>query len=275
MGALGLVIPDFANPVYATIMRSAAGRAEELGYAMLMGEIRRTERDSSGPVFRRLVREQRIDGLIVATAQNSDSLLDELNRVRVPHVLAHRRTPKAEHSVILDDEGAAGLAAEYLAQCGHTHLGVVIGPLNIDTSQRRLAGFVGKCQELGLPEPVVESREFTAAGGFDGVTALLAASPRPTAIFVSNLLASTGALAGLHARGITVPDDMSVISYDDDDLANYTIPALTTIAVPYDELGRVAVDTVDQVLRGQQPGNIVVSTPAAVIERSTVARCAN
>lgn len=271
MGALGLVIPDFANPVYANIMRAAALRAEELGYAMLMGEIRPSERDSSGPVFRRLVREQRIDGLIVATAQNSDGLLDELNRVRVPHVLAHRRTPKTEHSVILDDESAAGLAADYLARRGHTQLGVVIGPLNIDTSQRRLAGFRRRCQELGLSEPAVESREFTAHGGFDGVTALLAASPRPTAIFVSNLLASTGALAGLHARGIHVPGDISVISYDDDDLANYTIPSLTTVAVPYDELGRVAVDTIDQVLRGQDPGNIVVDTPARVIERNSVA----
>lgn len=271
IGALGLVIPDFANPVYATVMRSAALRAEELGYAMLMGEILSNERDSSGPVFRRLLHEQRIDGLIVATAQNSDGLLAELRRVHVPHVLAHRRTPRAQHSVVLDDEAAAGLAARYLAERGHTQLGAVVGPLNIDTSKRRLAGFTQACRKLGLPKPTVASKEFTAHGGYEGITELIATATPPTAVFVSNLMAATGALAGLHAQRFEVPADVSIISYDDDDLANYTIPSLTTIAVPYDELGRVAVETIDQVLHGGDPGNIVVRTPARIVERNSVA----
>jgi DNA-binding LacI/PurR family transcriptional regulator len=271
IGALGLLIPDFANPVYASIMRAAALRAEELGYAMLMGEILPSDRDSSGPVLRRLVREQRIDGLIIATAQNSDGLLAELQRVRVPHVLAHRRTPKAKHSVVLDDEGAAALAAEYLVARGHTELGVIVGPLGIDTSQRRLAGFLGRCERLGVPKPIVVSEEFTARGGFDGMASLVGTSPRPSAVFVSNLLACAGALAALHARGIRVPQEMSLISYDDDDLANYMIPPLTTIAVPYDELGRVAVETIDAVLRGDNPGNTIVTTPPRIVERQSVA----
>lgn len=270
IGALGLLIPDFANPVYANVMRAAALRAEELGYAMLMAEILSNERDTAGPVLRRLVREQRIDALIIATAQNADGLLSELERVRIPHVLAHRRTPKAKHSVVLDDEGAASLAAEYLIELGHTDLGVVIGPLGIDTAQRRLAGFLGSCERLGVPEPVVVSREFTARGGFDGMSAIVDGARRPSAVFVSNLLAGAGALAALHARGIKVPDDISLIAYDDDDLANYLIPPLTTISVPYDELGRVAVEMIVGVLRGENPGNAVVSRPPQVIERRSV-----
>jgi DNA-binding LacI/PurR family transcriptional regulator len=196
--------------------------------------------------------------------------LSELRRYHVPHVLAHRRAARTQHSVILDDEAAAGLAVDYLAQHGHTQLGIVIGPLRIDTARRRLAGFRRKCQELGLPPPNVESREFTARGGFDGVSSILMASPRPTAIFVSNLLAGTGALAALHAHAVGVPEEMSLIAYDDDDLANYTLPKLTTIAVPYDELGRLAVDAIDGVLHGREPGNTVVTTPARVVERESV-----
>jgi LacI family transcriptional regulator len=264
-GAIGLLVADLANPVYATIERAAVARAEELGYAMLIGEIRRSSHHAAATSVERLVRERRIDGLVIAAARGSDELIRDL-LASIPHVFAHRRLP-GTHCVTLDEGHAAGLAAGLLAALGHERLGIVGGPDDVDTARRRVSGFRAACRELGLRHPIVELDEFTAHGGHAGTTRLLTRRPRPTGLFVSNLLAAVGSLAALHEAGLDVPQDASVVGYGDAAIAEFTIPPLTTVSVSYDALGRAAVEALDAVLRGERPGDLVVPSEARVIER--------
>lgn len=269
-GALGMLLPDFTNPVYAQIVRGAVRRAEELGYAMLLAELQ-GERESAS-AYRRLVHERRIDGLLVATARHASAFVDELERDVIPHVFVNRRVPGASRSVIADDEAGAALAARALAGAGHTRLGLVAGPASVDTAQRRRLGFVSECAAYGLPAPAVEEGPYSSTGGYEAARRLLRGPSRPTGIFVSNFSAAIGALAAADEQDLTVPQDLSVVTFDEADTAAYLRPALTAVRMPFGEMGARAVEELDRVLDGEPPEDVVVATAPVLVERRSLSR---
>jgi DNA-binding LacI/PurR family transcriptional regulator len=266
-GALGLFLPDFTNPVYATIVRGAVRRAEELGYVMLIAEIRENVPDA----YHLLVLENRIDGLIIATARANSSLARELGNENIPHVFVNRRVRGAHRSVTVDDEAGAALAAETLHAYGHRRIAMIAGPVNTDTARRRAAGFMRACAQLNVKPTVGEGQPYTREGGFVAMESLLAGRRIPTGVFASNLLAGIGALAALRKAGLEVPDDISLITFDDES-AEYTSPPLTAVRMPLREMGEAAVEELDRVLNGEPPSDLVVDIPPALVERASLAR---
>jgi LacI family transcriptional regulator len=264
-GALGMLLPDFTNPVYATIVRGAVRRAEDLGYVMLIAEIR----ENAPRAYRHLVLENRIDGLIIATARASGSLARELRNENVAHVFVNRRVRGARSSVTVDDEAGAALAAEALHAHGHRRIGMLAGPYATDTARRRLAGFTRACGRLGVKPMVSAEQPYTRAGGFAAMESLLVHRSRPTGVFASNLLAGIGALAALHQHGLDVPRDVSLVTFDDES-AEYTHPPLTAVRLPLSEMGARAVDELHRVLAGETPSDVVVEIEPVLVERASV-----
>jgi len=264
-GALGMLIPDFTNPVYATIVRGAVRRAEELGYVMLLAEIRANAPEA----YRHLVLENRIDGLIIATARASGSLARELRRENVPHVFVNRRVRGARRSVTVDDAAGAALAAEALYARGHRRIGMIAGPNDTDTARRRAAGFTRACARMGVKPLVSREQPYTREGGFAAMESLLARQRKPTGVFASNLLAGIGALAALHQHGFEVPGDVSLVTFDDES-AEFTHPPLTAVRFPLSEMGALAVDELKRVLAGEEPSDVVVQTPPVLVERASL-----
>jgi DNA-binding LacI/PurR family transcriptional regulator len=265
-GAFGMLLPDFTNPVYATIVRGAVRRAEELGYVMLLAEIRGDAPDA----YRHLVLENRIDGLIVATARASSSLARELRNENVPHVFANRRVRGAHRSVTVDDEAGAAVAAGALFEHGHRRIGLIAGPRDTDTARRRAAGFVRACDRLGIVPRVSAEQPYTREGGYLAMTSLLESGERPTGVFASNLLAGVGALTALHAHRLAVPGDISLVTFDDES-AEFTHPPLTAVRLPFGEMGARAVEELQRVLAGEKPSDVVVETPPTLVKRSSLA----
>jgi DNA-binding LacI/PurR family transcriptional regulator len=266
--AIGMLLPDFTNPVYASIVRGAVRRASDLGYVMLTAEIE--NEDAGVPAYRRLVHERRIDGLIVATALQADGVAAELVEANVPHVFANRRVRGAGRSVTVDDEGGAALAARRLIDAGHRRVAVVAGPTKVDTARRRRAGFQAACREAGIATPVIASGSFDPRGGYAAMMRLLTARPRPTGVFVSQLFAAVGAVAAVHEMGLSVPDDISLIAFDDAEIAAFMTPPLTTIRMPMPEMGAAAVELLHLLLEGGTIGDVVVKSPAVLVERHSV-----
>jgi LacI family transcriptional regulator len=127
-------------------------------------------------------------------------------------------------------------------------------------------------KSAGLPEPAIEAGEFSEEGGYQATIRLISARPDITAIYTSTLNQAIGSLHALREAGLSVPEDMSVISYDDLPLAEHLQPPLTTIAMPLLELGRTAVDALCAQLNGERPSNITIDTrPDVVIRSSTSA----
>jgi DNA-binding LacI/PurR family transcriptional regulator len=266
-GALGLLVPSLRNPVYAAIIRGAFDRAWERRFVVVLAED--TGQSAAQAAYERLVEEGRIDGLLIASARPGSPLVDAYADHLVPSVFVNRRHPGSGRNVSMREEDAGRLAAAHLLGLGHRRLGHVAGPPDLDTAARRAAGFVAAVREAGL-EPSVTCAPFEERGGHEGLHALLSLDAPPTGIFVSNINQAVGAMAAARAAGRRIPDDVSLVGYDDDTVAEFLDAPLTAIRMPLHELGAVAIDTLLEQLEGAPPRDVTVETaPELVIRAST------
>jgi LacI family transcriptional regulator len=266
-GALGLFLPDHANPVYAEIISGANAAATARGYALLTGTAEVTPR-----TFLDLLGQGRVDGLLLAGDALDPSVRDALEGHGVPYLLLNRRIAGSRRYVILDDDKAARLAVRHLINLGHTRIAHLAGPSAADTARRRRAGFAAALGEAGLPHDpsLVVSADYTPHGGAAAMSALLARADPPTAVVVANMAAAIGALSAARGHGIAVPDDVSVVAIHDSALSGYLAPPLTTVRMPLDALGRRAVELlVTQPF--EAPIEEIVSGPIELVVRESTA----
>jgi len=266
-GAMGMLLPDITNPVYANIVRGAVKRADELGYSVLLAEATDAAAEDA---YRRLVQDKRIDGLLVTTARRTSRVTAQLARDGIPHVFVNRRVEASAPSVTVDDEAGAALAARAMIERGHQHLGIVAGPNDVDTARRRLAGFRDEIARQGLRPPTVSRGAFTPSGGHEAMAALLASARRPSAVLVSNFTAAIGALRAIVDAGLSAPGDVSLVSFDDAEIATFLNPALTSIQMPFEEMGSTAIDVLAEVIDGKSPGSAVVTTSPRLVVRESL-----
>ena len=267
-GLLGMLIPDFSHPTYAALIRGALEAARTTGIAVLIAELRDQFDGDLG--YQKLVAEKRIDGLLLATSRRDSRLSKQLKEDHVPVVYVNREDA-AGPSITVDDEAGAALAARTLIDVGHRRLGIITGPKNIDTSIRRRAGFVQELRRQGMPRPELAVSDYTAAGGAVSVRALLQRAQPPTGIFASNLMSGIGALSEARMMGVEVPGDLSIIIFDDAEIARYTVPPLTRIRMPFFEMGEVAVHSLMALLSGQQVENRMITTPPSLVAGGSLA----
>ncbi len=267
--ALALLIPDLTNPVYSRITRGACYQARAQGYAMLLAED--SEESGVDEQFAELVATGRVDGLLIASARPRHPLLEILPETDIPYVFLNRSVENSGRNVAMDLEAASACAVEHLTKLGHRRLGHVSGPNELSPGQGRRAGLLAAAQRAGLPSPAIEAGEFSEEGGYRATKHLISARPEITAIYTSTLNQAIGALHALREAGLSVPEDMSVISYDDLPLAEHLQPPLTTIAMPLVELGRTAVDALCAQLNGGGPKDITIDTRPEVVVRSSTA----
>lgn len=267
-GALGLLVPDLAMPVYARIVRGAFTRALERDVAVLLLEDQQPE--DSLPTVTRLVQQGRIDGLIVASARPGHRLLEPLREGLVSHVFVNRGVAGSDANVTMNDAQASAAAVDHLVELGHRHIGHVAGPLSVDPGRRRAAGFAERARDHGLdPSCVVESA-FTEQGGLAAADELLRRHPELTAVYASSLSQAVGVLDAAWRADLRVPADLSVVTYDDMPLAEHLRPPLTTISMPLAELGAAAVDAVLDQLEGSPRRSVVIErAPQVVVREST------
>jgi len=264
-GALGILLPNMSNPVYASIVRGAVKRASEIGYVMLVADV--DDETDSTSAYLKLVGERRIDGIIIAVSASSKEIISAIQDNPIPHIFVNRRASIGK-SVTVNDFAAGFLAARTLIEAGHKYLAFLGASDDLDTAQRRREGFAKACKEEGLPAFYDAVGPYTKQGGYESFTEILELKNRPTGVFASNLLAGIGALAAAWQKDVKIPDDISVISLETED-AMYTTPPLTTIQTSLEEMGARSVDEVEAIFRGREPVNVVVDEqPKLVIRQS-------
>jgi LacI family transcriptional regulator len=240
-GAIGLLVPA-NNPLIVPIIAGAEEVAAERGLLLWTawheGEL--TER------YLRLLRSGAVDAALLAGLRAGYDA-DELFRdPRVPTLLVNRRSVGAERWVILDDEQAARLATQHLIAHGHRRIGWAGGPAGVDTAERRQNGFRDAMAAAGLElEPTwIAGAEYTAAGGAQAAEIILRSPVLPTAIVAADANEGLGVWHALHARGLSVPADVSLIAIHKLPAEDYRIPALTSVEMPLRDLGRRAAELV-------------------------------
>lgn len=268
---LGLVIPNIAYPINAEIIRGAERAATARGYVVLLADA--DEFMQSGEAYKRLLLEQRVDGLLVASAATTEPLLGELAERGLPFVLVNRRSSRVGPSVIADDALGIGLAVDHLVALGHERIALIAGPSDADTAQRRLAGYRAAMRRarLRVPRGRIADSTYDEASGFEAMTQLLALDPRPTAVVAWSLAAAVGALSAVKRAGLSVPGDVSMAAFHDAPVAAYLDPPLTTVWMPLNEMAERGVELLLRLIERRPVRSVTVRTAPRLIERESTA----
>jgi DNA-binding LacI/PurR family transcriptional regulator len=221
-----------------------------------------------------VLQQRRVDGIIVIASHVSDLSSRSFHRSKVPIVVINEQEPGPNiHFVTVDDLHGAWAAVEHLIALGHRRIGYVGSTNRPKSNQHRLKGYqdaLAAHQIAFDPTLVFASTDIEdhARRGEAALEPLVAA--RATAVFCYNDTTAMGLLAACYRQGLVVPDNLSIIGFDDSDMAAYALPPLTTMRQPRFELGQRAMRMLLAVLNGEQPENQIV--PSELVVRSTTSR---
>jgi LacI family transcriptional regulator len=272
---LAYVVLDARNPFFTDVAEGAERAAEAAGLSLfLCHSDNRASRE--GDYLAHLV-EQRVQGILVTPVDPQAPVLDDVRRNGTPLVIVDRtRDDRDFCSVAVDDVLGGRLAVEHLVERGHTRVAFIGGPDSIGQVRDRLEGARLAWADAGLPAEdltVVPTEGLTVVEGRSAGERVMgiAARRRPTAAFCANDLLALGLLQQLSTAGLTVPDDLAIVGYDDIEYASAAAVPLTSVRQPRQELGRRAAQLVlDEAADPDHVHQQLVFTPELVARRSTL-----
>ncbi len=269
---IGMLIPNCSNPYFAEIVRSVEDRCFGAGYTLILCN---TDDDPHRQgAYLQVLSEKRIDGMIIISTGADKDLLSFLQGLPIPTVLLDREIDEANCDLVETAHLQGGMmATDHLIGLGHRRIACLAGPADLNSSAQRIEGWRTALDRSGLSAESADllwHSDFSSQGGFSSMQSILASSLAPTAVFVCNDLMSIGALSAAHEAGVRVPQDLSLIGFDDIELARFASPALTTIAQPKQRIGIVAVDMVlERIQGGRVKARQVILQPQLVVRNST------
>ncbi|MGP7733158.1 substrate-binding domain-containing protein [Oceanimonas smirnovii] len=268
---LGMLVTSSTNPFFAEVVQGVEQRCYELGYSLVLcntgGDVSRLQAGLD------MLQQKRVDGIIVMCTQASPDESAFEHRAGMPMVMADWGPAQLNADLIKDSGHEGGrLATEHLLALGHRHIGCITGPSGQRASDERLAGFYAAMAAAGLAvnPDWVQQGGFELEGGEQAMGRILQQANRPSAIFACNDMMAAGALRALADAGIRVPEHMSVIGYDNIELAGFLVPRLSSIEQPKAALGALAVDTLlERIHHPEVPRRVLPLAPALVAREST------
>lgn len=270
-GMIGLLVPDNTNPFFAEVARVIENVGFEHGYSAILCNSDGSPHKEATYVDVLLSRQ--VDGLLVISTTSHIEFLNRIIRADVPVIVVDRDTNDLHlvDRVVVDNERGGYLAGEYLLAAGHRQIGCIKGPSTATPSALRIDGFRRALAERGiaLPDHAVVSGDFQYASGERGMTGLIARNPHLTAVFAANDLMALGAIHALQRMGKSVPEDVSVIGFDNIPQSAASYPTLTTIAQPIEQLGQTSILRLLERIRKREtdPARIVLE-PELIIRES-------
>lgn len=255
-GNIVVIIPDVADSYNSGIIKAIEKVAHRRGYSVLLGDTQGSaERERE---FAAMTRSRQADGIILMSHRLPfDIKKSKLSTDDLPPLVngceftGHDEFP----SVTIDDEQAAVDATTHLIEFGHSNIAIITGDIHSTSSQRRLKGFRRTMEQAGLScdERLIVYGDYSLKCGETATKTLLMQRTRPTAIFCFSDEIALGCMYSLRAQGFHVPDDVSVIGFDDIPFASYFAPPLTTVAQPAEEIGITCATLLLDLIDGHKP----------------------
>lgn len=272
-GVVGLVVPELANPIFPAFAQAAVSQFGFHGYATILAT-----QSAGGATEDEIVAtllEHGVDGLCLvsglhADLQASTARYDRLAARRLPFVTINGPNPAVDApSFATDDRAAMELAVRHLAAQGHRRVGLTVGPERFVPAARKIEGFRAACaQHLSDPDPPVEVSLYSVEAGGATLPTLLEAGC--TGVVCGSDLMALGVIHAARARGLRVPEDLSVIGFDDSPLVAFTDPPLTTLRQPVAHIVQAATSTLLAMLTGTTVARHEMTfTPELVVRGST------
>ncbi|EQA5670630.1 DNA-binding transcriptional regulator CytR [Cronobacter malonaticus] len=237
-----VIVPDICDPFFSEIIRGIEVTAAEQGYLVLIGDC--AHQNQQEKTFIDLIITKQIDGMLLLGSRLPFDASKEEQRNLPPMVMANEFAPELElPTVHIDNLTAAFNAVNYLHELGHQRIACIAGPEEMPLCHYRLQGYVQALRRSGMTvDPHYIARgDFTYEAGANALEQLLSLPQPPTAIFCHSDVMALGALSMAKRRGFRVPDDLSIIGFDNIAVAEFCDPPLTTVAQPRFDIGREAM----------------------------------
>ncbi|MEO6653124.1 MAG: LacI family DNA-binding transcriptional regulator [Ilumatobacteraceae bacterium] len=263
---LGAVINDLHNPFFAGVVDGVKAAADQFGYRLLLNSAFLDDGDEQAALESFI--DFNVDGVVLMGARVKASVIEEIAR-SIPVAVASRpMRSSAVDTINNDDRLGARLVVDHLVALGHRHIAHIDGGSGAGSTQRR-NGYAATMRRHGL-EPHVASAVFTEASGANAAARLLAEDRPVTAVFAGNDMSALGSLDTFAAAGKRVPEDISLVGYDNTFVAALRHIGLTTVDQHRDEIGRMAVEMlVERVEGGRTEARRVVTTPSLIVRGTT------
>ena len=269
-----VTVPDISNPFFSLILQGIEDAAQKNGYAVLLGDTQHDEQREER--YAQMLKQKEADGLIFLghrLPRVAASVVQEMAPHCAPIVNGCEFSAElGVPSVHIDNATAAAEAMQHLYALGHRVIGVVTGPLLSPLSRDRLQGALAAARVHGLESDVLVSQgDFSIRSGAEAAACLLSRPTPPTGIFCFNDEMAMGVISHTRSRGLRIPDDLSVVGFDDIRFAECVDPPLTTIAQPMRAIGEGTVALLLQILDGSQDPPRSVTLPHTLRVRASTA----
>ena len=265
---IGIVMADFTNPFYTNILEKFTQRLHDIGRQVLLFN---AAPDQDIDDMLPLVLQYQVDAIVITSATLSSEMADECARLGTPVILFNRYVPGANASAVSCDNVLGGrLAADLLLDAGYRRLAYIAGKEHTSTNVDRERGFSDRMREQGQAGWLREPGAYTYESGYKAARRLLERDDPPEAVFVANDIMALGVLDRARELGITVPDELAVIGFDDIPAASWPAYSLTTIRQPVNRMIEATLELLIERIEAPQAEPVLKFMPGVLIERSSV-----
>ncbi|WP_332398798.1 substrate-binding domain-containing protein [Vibrio metschnikovii] len=269
---IGMLVTTSTNPFFGEVVKGVERSCYQQGYSLILCNTEGDNQRMKASINTLL--QKRVDGLILMCSTLEGERIEVFERYPDIPVVVMDWGPMLFASDKIQDNSLRGgyMATQYLIECGHQSIGCITGPLSRHQAQMRYEGYKRAMLEAGLtinPDWIIES-DFECEGGAQALYRLKKKGPLPSSIFVSNDMMAMGVIHAASDLHIAIPDQLSIIGYDDIHIANFMTPSLTTIHQPKYRLGQAAIDTLLNKLKNQSREPQVVQLEPTLVVRQSV-----
>jgi len=237
----GLIISDITNPFFPELVKSFEDIAVLHGQEVLIANTNYDPERMKICVRRML--QRKVDGVAIMTSEMDDQLIEDFSRRNIPLVFLDTGMPAPRVSCVrIDYSAGIDAAVNHLIKLGHNRIAFISGPMRLASARMRYKAFMESTARDHLDDnpKLIQEGNHRVDGGHDAMQRILASGARPTAVLASNDLTAIGAMGAIAEAGLRVPEDISVVGYDDIQLSAFTMPPLTTVSLPRAEIANAA-----------------------------------
>ena len=266
---IGIIIPELNNIFCAEIITEVEDSLRNHGYATIVCDCRTDEKREEEAV--EFLKKRRVDGVIVMPSGKTGPHFQRLMEEGIPVVMLDRKLEDVDcDCVLVDNRAGAKNAVERLVKAGHREIGMLTGPADIFTAKERMAGYLEALDEAGITakETLISYNDYTIKGGIAGLRKLVSENPNMTAVFVSNYELTMGVVIEANELGLAIPEQLSVIGFDNVEFARACVPKLSIVSQPTKEIAmEVSKLMLEQLAEiKERENNVVIKLETSFIE---------
>jgi LacI family transcriptional regulator len=257
------IIAGLTSPYYSLIFDALEKQAAKHGYSLIYF----SDFDGSSSIKH----ISKIDGVIASSFPRIESTIHDINKQVPVVVIDNSSSDKTIPSIIIDNFNAVSDSVDYLCKLGHKRIGFMTGLEDSDVGKDRTAGYINGLTTHGLKlnDKLIYKGNFSYESGMEGANYFLSLKKPPTAIICANDSMAIAALGKITQEGLTVPDDISIIGFDDIAVASQIHPPLTTVSAPIKKIAELAVNMLISQIQNKEIENKHIALPARLVKRST------